>query len=154
LQPIAIEPDVVDLALAGKDLLDRRGDISTSRSAARQGKPEPGCGQFNAPRSGLGGKLTDLREVASPHAEHGGIFGQPAFHGGDELVGKRNLTVGPRLNNRAGISFHTRYCQDDAPKAGGHLHQVLHATHLRLFAVERPPFGGLATARKITSFWT
>jgi hypothetical protein len=35
-----------------------------------------------------------LGEVASPHADHGMTFGHAAFHCGDDLTGKRNLSIG------------------------------------------------------------
>jgi hypothetical protein len=34
-----------------------------------------------------------LGELASPYA-HGAIFGQAVLHGGDDLIGKRNLRIG------------------------------------------------------------
>jgi hypothetical protein len=40
--------------------------------------------------------LTALGEFASPHADHGAIFGQTVLHRGDDLIGKRNLRIDRR----------------------------------------------------------
>ena len=33
------------------------------------------------------------RLVSLPHADHGAMFGQTVFHGGDDLIGKRDLRI-------------------------------------------------------------
>ena len=37
--------------------------------------------------------LAASRQFALPHADHGAMFGQTVFHGGDDLVGKRDLRI-------------------------------------------------------------
>jgi hypothetical protein len=32
-------------------------------------------------------------EFALPHADHGAIFGETIFHGGDDLIGERDLRI-------------------------------------------------------------
>jgi hypothetical protein len=39
--------------------------------------------------------LAVLGEFASPHADHGAVFGQTFSHRGDDLIGKRNLRRSP-----------------------------------------------------------
>jgi hypothetical protein len=41
-------------------------------------------------------RLAALEEFDLPHAGHGATFGQTVFHGGDDLIGKRNLRIGRR----------------------------------------------------------
>jgi hypothetical protein len=36
-------------------------------------------------------RLAALGEFASPHADHGARLGHTVLHGGDDLIGKRNL---------------------------------------------------------------
>ncbi len=35
-------------------------------------------------------------QFALPHADHGAMFGRTVFHGGDDLVGKRDLRINRR----------------------------------------------------------